>query len=194
MGQYYIPLLIAEDGEVTTLYAHDFDDGLKLMEHSWIGFALVNAVLSLIHNQKKKVAWIGDYSKGWYECGYSKAMPEDFLEYYKMAWDRSVREKYRKTFISFTSEDLNLLTTKTKDKGFLVNHDKQQFLDMNEYYEQSADISFLGWCINPLPLLTACGNGEGGGDYRENCPNFDMCGMWAFDTLEYTENEPDKYE
>ena len=33
MGQYYIPTLIAGDGTVRTLYSHQYDNGLKLMEH-----------------------------------------------------------------------------------------------------------------------------------------------------------------
>ena len=37
MGQYYMPTLIAEDGTVSTLYSHQYDNGLKLMEHSYIG-------------------------------------------------------------------------------------------------------------------------------------------------------------
>ena len=37
MGQYYQPLLIDDSGSMITAYSHDFDNGLKLMEHSWIG-------------------------------------------------------------------------------------------------------------------------------------------------------------
>lgn len=33
MGQYYIPTLIAGDDTVSTLYSHQYDNGLKLMEH-----------------------------------------------------------------------------------------------------------------------------------------------------------------
>ena len=46
MGQYYMPTLIAEDGTVSTLYSHQYDNGLKLMEHSYIGNKFVNAVLT----------------------------------------------------------------------------------------------------------------------------------------------------
>ena len=48
MGQYYMPTLISEDGTVRTLYSHAYDNGLKLMEHSYIGNNFVNAVLTLL--------------------------------------------------------------------------------------------------------------------------------------------------
>ena len=34
-----------------------------------------------------------------------------------------------------------------------------------------------GWQIHPLPLLTAEGNGRGGGDYHGT--NMEMVGAWA---------------
>ncbi len=40
-----------------------------------------------------------------------------------------------------------------------------------------------GWVINPLPLLTACGNGRGGGDYHSQYPDQDKVGIWAGDVL-----------
>lgn len=39
MGQYYRPTIHTENG-VLSFHAHDFDNGLKLMEHSWIGQSL----------------------------------------------------------------------------------------------------------------------------------------------------------
>ena len=34
MGQYYMPTLIDDNGTISILYSHDYDNGLKLMEHS----------------------------------------------------------------------------------------------------------------------------------------------------------------
>lgn len=45
MGQYYMPTLIAEDGAVSTLYSHQYDNDLKLMEHSYIRNNFVNAMI-----------------------------------------------------------------------------------------------------------------------------------------------------
>lgn len=72
MGQYYTPVFMDNQGEICTLYAHDFDNGLKLMEHSYIGNDFVNAALILLLNKPSSVAWIGDYSDNPYEgllCG-----------------------------------------------------------------------------------------------------------------------------
>ena len=37
MGQYYMPLLIGSDKKILRFYSHHYDNGLKLMEHSWVG-------------------------------------------------------------------------------------------------------------------------------------------------------------
>ena len=62
MGQYYKPILIAEDGHVCTACSHDFDNGLKLMEHSWIGNNFVNVILAQIRSNPKRIVWMGDYA------------------------------------------------------------------------------------------------------------------------------------
>jgi hypothetical protein len=49
-----------------------------------------------------------------------------------------------------------------------------------------------GWCFNPLPLLTACGNGLGNGDYEgKSC--IEDIGTWAFQRLEYVNGKPFGY-
>ena len=70
MGQYYKPLLFnAEENNCTTdtllasFNAHDYDDGLKLMEHSWVRSPLVSAVMCKIKEYgKARVVWAGDYA------------------------------------------------------------------------------------------------------------------------------------
>ena len=41
MGQYYMPTLIAKDGTISTLYSHDYDSGLKLMEDIYQMFIIL---------------------------------------------------------------------------------------------------------------------------------------------------------
>ena len=48
MGQYYMPLLIGKDKKILRFYSHHYNNGLKLMEHSWVGNNFVNAVLGYI--------------------------------------------------------------------------------------------------------------------------------------------------
>lgn len=56
MGQYYMPTLIAKGGTISTLYSHDYDNGLKLMEHSYIGNTFVSAVCTQIWKKPTKLA------------------------------------------------------------------------------------------------------------------------------------------
>lgn len=87
MGQYYMPTLISTDGSVRTLYSHDYENGLKLMEHSYVGNNFVNAVLTLIWENPLRLAWIGDYSNDVYGDPYEgKLTHEDFMTYYEAAW------------------------------------------------------------------------------------------------------------
>jgi hypothetical protein len=198
MGQYYIPLLIAESGEVATLDPHEYGNGLKLMEHSWIGNDFVNVALSLIKGIRKKIAWIGDYSDDYDGSAYESALPhEEFMEYYKKAWCDGY-ESNRLSQDRISSEDMSILSRQTEKKGYLVNHDKKQYLNLTRYFDKSV-FSYgregeRTWCVNPLPLLTACGNGRGGGDYSDEYPNYDQVGIWAFDTLEYSDKFPEEYE
>ena len=92
MGQYYIPTLIAEDGTASTLYSHQYDNGLKLMEHSYIGNRFVNAVLTQLWKHPMMVAWIGDYSDGIGGDPYEAKLPyEEFMRFFDIAWARTSR-------------------------------------------------------------------------------------------------------
>ena len=64
MGQYYIPTLINANGVINTLNSHRYNNGLKLMERSYIGNKFVNAVCTLLWKNPTRLAWIGDYSDG----------------------------------------------------------------------------------------------------------------------------------
>ena len=64
MGQYYKPLLEAENGD--RIVIDNYLDGnyyvAKLMEHSWFLNDFVLSVASLLYGTKKKLAWVGDYA------------------------------------------------------------------------------------------------------------------------------------
>lgn len=64
MGQYYTPIILDEDGKIEYyLSSHDFNNGLKLMEHSWLGNEFVAAVESLLAQEApRRVVWAGDYA------------------------------------------------------------------------------------------------------------------------------------
>jgi hypothetical protein len=73
------------------------------------------------------------------------------------------------------------LVTSDKDVSYtyIVNHTKKVYVKKN-----------ASMYLHPLSLLTAEGNGRGGGDY--NGPNMDMVGTWARDVISM-ENEIPNY-
>lgn len=195
MGQYYMPAIIAPDGRMLSIYSREFDNGSKLTEHSWIGNDFVNAAYSLIYKSPKLVAWIGDYADDDYEtCGeaYTRAMPfEEFQKYYNQLWGED-REGISASL--FSKRDLTILGHDTRGM-FLINHNKRVYIDMTVFIRENTTKGgdWDGWCMNPLPLLTACGNGRGGGDYHKAHIGYENVGIWAFDQLEYTDKVPDGY-
>ena len=165
MGQYYKPINL-ENGQ--WLYSHDYDSGLKLMEHSWIGNEFVGAVMKLMlpggRCYKKPIAWCGDY--------FNEEGEEDYYD--RAADDKKITPK-------------ESLSKEEQLKAILVNHTTKEYV----VYSKMPDAD--GWRINPLPLLTALGNGRGGGDYYDDLPDSDKVGRWAKHILSIEFEIPDGY-
>lgn len=197
MGQYYRPLIISADDTIITLESHRFDNGAKLTEHSWISNNFVNAVYSLIHRHPQKVAWIGDYAYSEYDStgeAYSSTMSiEDFQKFYDLAWDEN--GSHLAVPSQFSADDLAILDYDTKGM-YLINHSSNAYIDLEVYINHCTvkEGDWEGWCVNPLPLLTACGNGRGGGDYHPERVGYENVGIWAFDLLEYSDIIPEGYQ
>jgi hypothetical protein len=68
---------------------------------------------------------------------------------------------------------------------YLVNETKGLYVD----YEKVKPTTKWGHRIDPLPLLTAEGNGRGGGDYEGR--NMKLVGSWARDVIYVTDNLPE---
>ena len=205
MGQYYMPTLIAKDGTISTLYSHEYDNGLKLMEHSYIGNNFVNAVCTQIWKNPMKVAWIGDYSNIPWEGTYTKYISRDDFEKicYKV-WGNE-QESFR------IHPKPHRYLTMEKRRRYLINHTTKEYLDLENYIEKNKWHKKSEWstyangrvadnktyeydvCVHPLPLLTACGNGRGGGDYPYCFPNYNDVGRWAFCEIELTRIKPKGY-
>ena len=185
MGQYYIPYLKdLKSGAEQCLNSHHFDSGLKLTEHSWIGNHFCNAVLNLIKDNPKVVAWIGDYAE-FEDLGSHFVIGEaEFTRIYNNLWQD---EKWEKQHQVEPSDD-NIKFDFNK-RWFLVNKTKKQVIDLSYYIKQSTIED--DWCLQPLSLLTAVGNGKGGGDYR-GC-NLEYIGYWAFDEIYISEQQPEGY-
>lgn len=146
MGQYYKPCIITiRDGIAVVLawlYSHRFGNGLKQMEHSYLGNNFVEAFEWLISPQgphhKSQVVWAGDY--GGIENGYNTNL-------YGLCNDANHADVSSASYEYYP---------------FIVNHSKQCFIDKGNVNGE----------IHPLPLLTTETVGGGGGDYRGRNEHF----------------------
>lgn len=165
MGQYYKPIILSDDNKVVAyMYSHDYDNGLKLMEHSYIGNNFVETFASLLAPDqpyyKSRVVWAGDYAD---------LENEDAENLYHQCED-----------------DLKIHPTETNTLErfpYIVNHDKRLAVD-------SRTVPGGDWQIHPLPLLTCEGNGRGGGDFRGKD---DLIGSWARDHISLEVDRPEGY-
>ena len=181
MGQYYVPLVGNAFGDDLKGFDRSVNGEYtfaKLMEHSWWQNPFVNAISDLLYREPSRLAWVGDYA----------TEDDDFnfphcsafcVPCYEDAWGDNVR------LIQTASTDFAL------DGKFLLNHDSKQFVNLDEYKAASTDKH--GWTIHPLPLLTAIGNGRGGGDFHEGNTGYEHVGLWAWHLLYIVDTHPTKH-
>ena len=178
MGQYY-KQAIEQDGNLDIFDTQTVNDwnGRKLMEHSWIGNSFMDAISERIHNKPANIVWCGDYADE----------PQDFVTIdwinYETIYPKYGREPQR-------LEELPEIFYYSHK--YLVNHTKKCYVDFYLHMSKCKDKD--GWILHPLSLLTAVGNGRGGGDYHEDCADYYMVGAWAGNNIEITDKVPDEYE
>ena len=167
MGQYYMPV-IKRGSKMRRVYSHNFGNGLKLMEHSYVGNKFVNVIANEIVDNPAQLYWLGDYSE-----------PTDFKSesmfkrIYDYAWGR---KKNTGTTVENPRTEFNW-----REDWYFINHTKKEFTLMPKEGD---------WVITPISLLTAIGNGRGGGDYRN--PNDEsMVGYWAGDKVSLSRKKPE---
>ena len=156
MGQYYRPVILLPAGVIIAYWDCDhYNNGAKLMEHSYIGNEVVDQVMGYLDSNPSRLIWAGDYADRLCPGGPTL---------YDLADDLPAMQ---------TSHGHN------SSLRYVINHSREQYLYLDEYR--------LGdFTIHPLPLLTAVGNGRGGGDY---CGiNLDSVGTWAGDLISTSAN------
>lgn len=172
MGQYYNVYYLDENG--VTVYDRSVDGEYtmaKLTEHSWWRNPFMSAMCKKIYHHPAEIAWVGDYS--------------DF-EHYEEVWGENAKLQ------GVHESDFTL------DGKYLVNHSKKEYLDGTKYFVECAEKEDdenneeVKWCLHPLSLLTATGNGRGGGDYHGINKNF--VGIWCMDELSIEDHIPSGYE
>lgn len=170
MGQYYHAYTknTAEE-RVWSLQCTNFTEtrdfdwyvGLKLTEHSWYGNILTDAISFYLYQNPTQLVWVGDYAKE--------------AEVYHKCWgDDNVNEYHydvTDTPFDYTGK-------------WLVNHTTKEAFPLDKPAGEM-------WVMYPISLITAVGNGLGGGDYHGK--NKRMIGKWAMHTLSIEDNVPDDY-
>lgn len=170
MGQYYKPCILQDDAKTIKAWAnsHDYNNGLKLMEHSYIKNEFVGAIEKQLtpHGSwyKSKIVWAGDYADN----------DEGDVNLYDKA-DESTK------FVPPAG-------VVDKSYKYLVNHSKKLFVNKTKI-KSIPDCK--GAKIHPLPLLTCEGNGRGGGDFKGE---HDLIGSWARDVISVEAVKPLNYE
>ena len=174
MGQYYNVVIEDKDGNLTA-YDRTVDGEYtmaKLMEHSWWYNPFVSTITKMLHKNPMRVAWVGDYAD---DCVDAYRIGEIFAK----AWTSE-------DAIGVNADELQL------DGKYLVNHDNHTYVDCTKYRERCENKKYPNWIIHPIPLLTAVGNGLGGGDYsgideRE-------VGLWYLSLISVEDEPPVDYE
>ena len=165
MGQYFKPMIKQKgDKNWTAFNSWDFDNGAKLMEHSYIGNPFVSYIKKLILSTPTQVVWAGDYADN--EKGKDGNLYDLTDE---------VKPKYKKVGKQTLAK-----------MRYLVSHSKKLYVDYSKVEKDT-----YGYRIDPLPLLTAEGNGRGGGDYEGS--NMRLIGSWARDIISVEREIPIGY-
>ena len=165
MGQYYYPVSIEKKEHV---YSHNYENGLKLMEHSWVGNNFVKVVERLISKGGRwfgdRIVWAGDYADNEVVNGVETA---DNLH-------------------NICDVRIQPAEVKGRNLRFLKNLDTNEYVDLNRVPVTDVSQDWK-WQIHPLPLLTCEGNGRGGGDYRGDS---DLVGKWARNRVVMQKSRP----
>lgn len=178
MGQYYTPCILSKDKKKVekSFYSWHYENGLKLMEHSYVNNWLVLAVERYLFNNPKRLVWCGDYA----EMDYYKLADKNLLDRIApVEGNENHLDDDQATYLEeYNYDNLKEVVGEVR---YIVNHDKKLLARV----EKTAN-----WTIHPLSLLTAVGNGLGGGDYHGTYQ--DLVGTWATDVIEVVNEEKAK--
>ena len=205
MGQYYYPLIMDAGGckIVGSFYSHSFDhNGLKLMEHSYVGNFFVESIIAKAMSTLKPftLVWLGDYADVHEDllplAAHRNTDPANNKGHVHRDYGRMMRKAQQAVEQSLyriqpedpdINENLRLadhcviydLVTRQKlvlrdYKTNVINYRIQN--GMPDHCDNVAE-----FIIHPLPLLTCLGNGKGGGDYHGRC--MEWVGAWSLHAL-----------
>ena len=175
MGQYYNVVILDSHSNVIRAWmcAHSYNYGVKLVEHCSANSEFVSTVESQICPEgafyRCAIVWAGDYAD--VEAAPSgTAVPSGTTNLYSMI----DMHPHSKKGIRPTVRDMAAYP-------YIVNWTKRLYVDKTKEH-----------MIHPLPLLTAEGNGRGGGDYYGTSMN--LVGTWARDELSVEAAIPEGFD
>lgn len=152
--------------------------GAKLMEHSWNSCHLMTSVASMLKKGKFRLIWCGDYA----EDDEIKDISNGEADYDMLWGDDNYKKAKEDGHIKFVN--------RCSLKGcYFLNHTKKEYIAFDDYIAKAEQKEDRGtWCISPISLMTAIGNGRGGGDYEGI--NEDKVGSWAWDEISIKKEFP----
>lgn len=170
MGQYFKPTILKKNWKLSknpvkfAINTWDLENGLKMMEHSYIGNSVMLTMEYLLANDYKgyNVVWCGDYAD---EVTTNLVT----VDLYSYACDFCESKEYKEKLAMIPHDAI-------PDYRYLVNYTKKEYCTLPEFKPGV-------WIMHPLSLLTASGNGRGLGDYPFED---ERVGMWAFDRIGVT--------
>jgi hypothetical protein len=160
MGQYYYPVILAP------------------------GKVKINAAMSPYAYQNGSKLMEHSYLKNNFVQTFEfELSPEGYYHKSRVVWagDYADKEADGPNLFDQCTEAMMIRPQEksTEKYRFLVNHTKTQYVDKYEVKE-----------LHPLPLLTAEGNGRGGGDYHGNST---LIGTWARDVISVETEVPEGF-
>ena len=182
MGQYY-RAIISNINERKVFES----ENLKLTEQAaqrnlqngWETRGFVCNVMEHLECSPHFVAWVGDYSE---------ALLEIHSEFPKN-WEYAMFPKYQEVWgenakVLCLDDDIHGNPwSRLENMRYLLNFSKELYVDLVELWKIRMEEPKQYIYYAPLPLLTAIGNGRGGGDYNLLADDADKVGSWAWDGI-----------
>ena len=162
MGQYYFPMYLSADGKILAwMDPLAYNNGMKLTEHCYMKNPFVNT----------------------FEWGLVVGAP-----FYKarVVWAGDYAEpEHEGENLHYMCSQYTLIRPNPRGPGprYILNHTKKLFVDKEKVPAMG------GRTYHPLPILTAEGNGRGGGDINPS----PLVGSWARDEIS-VEDSPHDFE
>ena len=175
MGQYFKAVNI---DNLDYVDPHTYQNGAKIMEHSYVDNNYVSAVEFLLietENKcgkwaRKRIIWAGDYADETVEL-IDHENKKHKMNYWQITEQCGVPLQ-------------NLIEKIGKNYKYIINWDKKEYVDKTK----GPKINSMGWRLHPLPLLT-CDNTEG--MYLGDNPHL---GAWYKNSISVSDKFPKTFK